>query len=239
MEAENLEEIQETFEAAANFLRGLAGRLDSTHLLYFYARFKQAREGPCNSPKPGFFDFAGKQKWVAWKELGDMPKIQAMQEYISHLNELESDWMGKEAEGDHGWVSVSTLGRDTDPEIAPESKTIFDWVKESDVPKVKHCLGSVVDCNAKDDSGMGLIHWAADRGSCDIVSALLERGADVNLQDGEQQSALHYACSCGHSEVVQLLLRSKIDVSIRDSDGLLASEVATEESIKQLFNKEI
>jgi len=72
-------DIKEQFEKAASFLRGIAGKLDSQDLLYFYARFKQANEGPCNVPKPGFFSFEGKQKWSAWKELGDLDRLSAMQ----------------------------------------------------------------------------------------------------------------------------------------------------------------
>jgi len=72
-------ELKAHFEKAAVYLRGIAGKLDSADLLYFYARFKQANDGPCNAPKPGFFDFQGKQKWAAWKELGDTSREQAMQ----------------------------------------------------------------------------------------------------------------------------------------------------------------
>ena len=73
------EELKINFDQAAAYLRGIAGKLDSTSLLFFYARFKQANEGPCNVPKPGFFDFQGKQKWSAWKDLGDLSREEAMQ----------------------------------------------------------------------------------------------------------------------------------------------------------------
>ncbi len=72
-------ELAEDFEKAAAYLRGIAGKLDSSDLLYLYARFKQAHEGPCNVPKPGFFDFSGKQKWAAWKDLLDLSREKAME----------------------------------------------------------------------------------------------------------------------------------------------------------------
>jgi hypothetical protein len=39
-------------------------------------------------------------------------------------------------------------------------------------PRFEACLNDMADCNVKDEGGMGLIHWAADRGSCDIVRIL-------------------------------------------------------------------
>lgn len=64
-----------------------------------------------------------------------------MNEYVTRLEELDPDWRtdGESAKGP-GWVSVSTLGKSDDPEIAPELKTAFDWVKESNLEKVAQCL---------------------------------------------------------------------------------------------------
>ena len=50
-------DLEPEFEKAADYVRQIAGKLDGTDLLHFYARFKQAKDGPNKSPKPGFFDF--------------------------------------------------------------------------------------------------------------------------------------------------------------------------------------
>jgi hypothetical protein len=62
-----------------------------------------------------------------------------MSEYVTRLEELDPDWRSDSVKGS-GWVSVSTLGKSDDPEIAPELKTAFDWVKESNLEKVSQCL---------------------------------------------------------------------------------------------------
>uniref|UniRef100_A0A8B9HCC2 ACB domain-containing protein n=1 Tax=Astyanax mexicanus TaxID=7994 RepID=A0A8B9HCC2_ASTMX len=53
-------------------------------MLKFYSYYKQATLGPCNIPRPGFWDPVGKAKWDAWNELGDMSQEEAMGAY--HLN---------------------------------------------------------------------------------------------------------------------------------------------------------
>ena len=54
------EELEERFLAATKFLPAIMTKVSSEDLLYFYARYKQATVGPCNTEKPGFFDFQGK-----------------------------------------------------------------------------------------------------------------------------------------------------------------------------------
>lgn len=56
--------------------------------LRFYAFYKQATEGPNNTPKPAFYDLVGKYKWAAWTNLGQMSKIEAMKGYINELKKV-------------------------------------------------------------------------------------------------------------------------------------------------------
>ena len=56
--------------------------------LKLYALFKQATNGPCDTPKPGVFDFVGQAKWTAWNGLGDMSKLDAERNYIRYVQEL-------------------------------------------------------------------------------------------------------------------------------------------------------
>ena len=104
-------ELQEQFESAAKYMAGVSSKLSPDTLLYFYARYKQAKIGPCDTDKPGFFNFQGKQKWSAWKSLGDMTTETAMQEYIEKLDEIDPDWDDKEITEakDSSWVSVRVL----------------------------------------------------------------------------------------------------------------------------------
>lgn len=243
--------IAAEFEKAAEFLRVISSDLDPPDLLYFYARYKQAKLGPNDTPKPGFFEFQGKQKWQAWKELADMPPETAMREYVCKLNALDPGWLGKEPAkvagsggggGGGGWVSVSAMVAPQEDVIPDAEKSLFDWVKEGNAVELKRMIESgkcaaEAAIAAKDNDGMALLHWAADRGDAAVVATLLDLGADVNETDEEGQTALHYAASCGHLEVAELLLDRDADVRVCDTSGLTAAKVAEDQRVRDLFSK--
>ncbi|XP_030624597.1 enoyl-CoA delta isomerase 2 isoform X1 [Chanos chanos] len=66
--------------------------------LKIYALFKQATQGPCNTPKPGMLDFVNKAKWDAWKSLGSVSQEEARKQYV----ELISSLVAAEAPADVG-----------------------------------------------------------------------------------------------------------------------------------------
>ncbi|XP_017541665.1 acyl-CoA-binding domain-containing protein 6 [Pygocentrus nattereri] len=234
-------ELQEEFESAADRVRELVHTAPRDKLLYLYARYKQAKVGKCNTPKPGFFDFEGQRKWTAWKDLGDMSKDQAMQEYVSCVNELDPDGSkSSERRGERrtafGGAAVSCLYQEE--MIREEDKNIFDYCRENNIEQVSKALSSKkVDVNTKDEEGRALLHWACDRGHKELVSLLLNNNADINSQDDEGQTPLHYASACEFAEIVELLLEAGADPSIKDSEGSLPEEVTESSSISSLLRQ--
>ncbi|XP_063154528.1 acyl-CoA-binding domain-containing protein 6 isoform X2 [Candoia aspera] len=108
--------LTEQFERAAQRVPTLVAAASKEQLLYLYARYKQVKCGSCNIPKPGFFDFEGKQKWEAWKALGETSLEQAMREYIDTVKKLDPTWnpqisekKGKEGKAVFGGPVVSSL----------------------------------------------------------------------------------------------------------------------------------
>ncbi|KFZ62009.1 Acyl-CoA-binding domain-containing protein 5, partial [Antrostomus carolinensis] len=57
-------------------------------MLKFYSFYKQATQGPCNIPRPGFWDPIGRYKWDAWSSLGDMSKEEAMIAYVEEMKKI-------------------------------------------------------------------------------------------------------------------------------------------------------
>lgn len=57
-------------------------------MLRFYSYYKQATEGPCQQPKPGFWEVIKKAKWDAWQRLGNMSRTEAMNNYVEELKKV-------------------------------------------------------------------------------------------------------------------------------------------------------
>lgn len=84
--------LEEKFNAAVNVIRSLpkSGSYQPSNelMLRFYSYFKQASEGPCDKPKPGFWDVVNRAKWESWNKLGNMTKDEAMQAYVDELHKI-------------------------------------------------------------------------------------------------------------------------------------------------------
>jgi acyl-CoA-binding protein len=76
-----------------------------------------------------------------------------------------------------------------------------------------------VHVNYTDESGQTALHLAADKGSIDIVQALLSAGANVNAADHDGISVLQAAVIAGHVATCELLLQSGANPDQPDHDG--------------------
>lgn len=236
------DELTERFSKAASHLQTLLPKVDNETLLMLYGYYKQATEGPCNVPKPGFFDMRGKAKWEAWNKLGNLDKSEAKAFYINKIEALDQSFKASCSSGGDGqdkstgsWVKVSIM-QSGDAHLEESDKTIVDYVKEGNDKKVAHLLqesASAIDFIDKD--GLGLIHWAADRGSISMLKLLVEKGINVYTKDIDGQTALHYAASCGHEDCVEFLLEKGCDPEANDLDGVTPINLASDKHIKKIL----
>ena len=109
----------------------------------------------------------------------------------------------------------------------------MDWIQQGNLEQVKQYPLDAID--ALDQEGLGLIHWATDRGQLAIVEYLIVKGANVNLVDSSHQTALHYAVLGEQYEICELLLRYHAKTDIQDEDGLVPNQLPTSDKILALF----
>lgn len=246
-------QIETDFNAAANYVQKVVAQLDKSLLLEFYGLYKQSMIGKCDTPKPGMFGLQAKAKWNAWNQLGDMPKNAAQLAYISKLTDLYPDWnkgaataagTGAAKPKSEQWVSVSVpqiQAEDMVADVAEADKTCLDFVKDGNVEALRLRLDAAGSdrikphLSALDDTGLAMLHWAADRGNAAVLQLLLEHGVEVNIVDNEGQTAMHYAAMVGHLECVRVLLRFDADLTIRDAEGQTCVDVAEDAEIVALL----
>ena len=83
------DKVKQNFELAVRLVKSLPqkGSFQPSYAeaAKIYSYFKQAKFGPCNIPKPGFWDYINRAKWDAWTALGDLSTEEAMKHYVSEI----------------------------------------------------------------------------------------------------------------------------------------------------------
>lgn len=80
------------------------------------------------------------------------------------------------------------------------------------------------------------IHAAAAAGDNESVAALLAAGANPNAQQEGGYTPLHTAAHTDSRELVELLLAHGANPAIADDEGVIPRDMATDESVRALFN---
>jgi len=84
-----MSDLASRFQQAVADSKKLPERPDNATMLKLYALFKQATEGDAEGKRPGFTDMIGRAKWDAWNEIKGSAKDDAMQQYVSLVEDLK------------------------------------------------------------------------------------------------------------------------------------------------------
>jgi acyl-CoA-binding protein len=82
-------DLASQFTQAVADSKNLPERPDNATMLKLYALYKQATEGDVDGKRPGFTDMIGRAKWDAWNEIKGATKDDAMQQYVSLVEDLK------------------------------------------------------------------------------------------------------------------------------------------------------
>ncbi|XP_075159350.1 histone-lysine N-methyltransferase G9a [Haematobia irritans] len=89
--------------------------------------------------------------------------------------------------------------------------------------------------NAQDDGGWTAMVWAAELGHTDIVSLLLQQGADANICDNDNNTVLHWAALHNNDlDTITVLLQTGINCNIQNVEGETPLHIACRHSSKNL-----
>lgn len=232
--------VEDKFNLAADYIQSNHHRFNKSDLLQFYAFYKQSTAGVNNQSRPSFFKLQERAKFDAWNALGSMQKSDAMESYVDLLSKLSPSWEEDVAEdkGSSGSFGAAVSRPKFEDYIEDSEKSIEDFIRDGNTDKLKKLLKNVdpIDLNSLDENGLGLIHWASDRGNLEVLKIILTtKGIDIDLQDSEGQTALFYASSCGHKTCLQLLLDRGANKEIVDNEESSCTDVAYDEEIKKIL----
>lgn len=96
---------------------------------------------------------------------------------------------------------------------------LIDAVKTGQPAKVEEALNAGADIHQQDEQGWTALNWAAGRGDVEIVSLLLDRGADVFRTGRDQRTPYKIALAAKHTEVARLLKKAEQAVNGASSDS--------------------
>ncbi|XP_060053758.1 acyl-CoA-binding domain-containing protein 6 isoform X1 [Erinaceus europaeus] len=222
--------LAELFDKAAEHLQSLVQVASREQLLYLYARYKQVKVGRCNTPKPGFFDFEGKQKWEAWKALGDSSPRQAMQEYIAVVQKLDPVWNPQDREklrrerkkkGERDICSTCFTTHEASSLQLPEKKG-----KEAKTGFGGPVVSSLYQEEIIREEDKNIFDYCRENNIDHVTKAIKSKTVDVNMKDEEGRALLHWACDRGHRDLVTVLLQYRADINCQDNEGQTALHYA-------------
>jgi len=116
-----------------------------------------------------------------------------------------------------------------------DEEWLLDAAEEGNIDTVRQLLEKGVNLNTRGEGGVTPLQNAAGSGEPELVSLLLEAGADPSHVDEEGMTALmRVVYSCGqllpedsesqepYRETARRLIRAGVPVNVRDSEGLTA-----------------
>ena len=82
-------DLKAQFEQAVTDSKSLPEKPDNMTLLKLYALYKQGTGGDAEGKRPGFTDMVGRAKWDAWNEIKGTSQDDAMNQYVSLIEDLK------------------------------------------------------------------------------------------------------------------------------------------------------
>ncbi|KZF25237.1 DIL and ankyrin domain-containing protein [Xylona heveae TC161] len=159
----------------------------------------------------------------------DDPTALALEDNDSRLVEMLAAQAAHRADGppsqdEDGIATSETLSEAEKRELL--QKALNMAASNGDVERVQRLVNGrckdYVDVNAADEEGAAPLIYASCFGHHDVVSALIDAGADLDTQDRNQWSPLMWAMTNRHKNIAKTLLDHGASPDVRSSSGRTA-----------------
>jgi ankyrin repeat protein len=118
---------------------------------------------------------------------------------------------------------------DIGPALGPETFALFEAIEEDDSDAVKKAIDAGAEVEDRDEEGRTALHVAALAGSPQIISLLVDAGADLSaMTETDEMSALMIAISEGNDPSFDVLLELGADPNQADANGFTPLMVAAQ-----------
>uniref|UniRef100_A0A3Q2SUJ4 Protein phosphatase 1, regulatory subunit 12C n=1 Tax=Fundulus heteroclitus TaxID=8078 RepID=A0A3Q2SUJ4_FUNHE len=114
-----------------------------------------------------------------------------------------------------------------------EAKAMLEETEQSKTSNGES-LPDIINCSNAD--GITALHQACIDGSIEIVTFLLEHGANVDQVDSEGWTPLHVASSCGYPDIAEFLLQKGASLTAVNCDGDVPLDIALDETTESLLH---
>jgi len=101
-------------------------------------------------------------------------------------------------------------------------------VRTNSLPLAMYMISKGADPMLTDNSGRGVLHWAATEGDPEMMEYLMGMTPDLQTDTADEGGdlPLHLAAYHGHLPLVRLLVQAGADPALTNSSGFTASELA-------------
>ncbi|VDN23433.1 unnamed protein product [Cylicostephanus goldi] len=228
-------EVRARFQSASAYLPSIVGRLERSHLIQFYALYKQATVGPASERYLFFFV----RFFIAFI-------LFALPSYVAKMAYMNLGWDPTVQNTSHGGFGVrpsrpAFVSESSDGSAASvsdrEALLWFTAAKADDVTTITDIYSRRPELLNQTDQHLGMtaLHWAIDSGCDKVVQFLISKDTDVNAVDPEGNTPLHFAAYCHRQSAAEVLISKGADRTIRNNDGQTAAEVCDDETLKAIL----
>ena len=110
--------------------------------------------------------------------------------------------------------------------------SLFDYVSEGNLKKVKELIEKGADVNARDQNGDFLLNDAVGKENLKVIEFLIEKGAKVNEKNEDGTSVLLNAVLFQNFDVIKLLIDKGADVNARAHGGFVLNDAVRQQNLK-------